>query len=350
MGKWLLYGANGYTGVLIAEEAKRRGLAPILAGRNGEAVRGLAERLSLPHRAFTIEDTAALDAALAEVDAVLLAAGPFSATSRPVVEACLRKRKHYLDITGELDVFEACFARDADAKAAGVVLLPGVGFDVVPSDCLAAALKEAFPAATHLEIALAAGGTPSRGTARTMVELLGKGGRVRENGALRPEPPLSRPRQVPFRDRPRLVVTMPLADLSTAYRSTGIPNITCYASISRRLAKRLTIARPLMGLARLGLVQSGLRALADRAKGSTEEERNTRVSHIWARVSAPGAALEGTLACPEGYRFTALAAVECAERIAAAKAGPGAHSPATAFGWRFATELPETDIRVPGVA
>jgi len=138
MGKWMLYGANGYTGALIAEEAKRRGLTPVLAGRRADAVRPLAERLGLPHEVFPLEDHVALDRALERVDAVLLAAGPFSPTSRAVVDACIRTRRHYLDVTGEIAVFEAIFARDAEARERGAVLLPGVGFDVVPSDCLAA--------------------------------------------------------------------------------------------------------------------------------------------------------------------------------------------------------------------
>jgi short subunit dehydrogenase-like uncharacterized protein len=65
--------------------------------------------------------------AIKDVAVVLCAAGPFSTTSRPVADACLRSRVHYLDITGEIDVFEALAARDAEAKARGIMLLPGVG-------------------------------------------------------------------------------------------------------------------------------------------------------------------------------------------------------------------------------
>jgi short subunit dehydrogenase-like uncharacterized protein len=102
---------------------------------------------------------------------VLCAAGPFSATSRPVADACLRNRVHYLDITGEIDVFEALAARDAEAKARGIMLLPGVGFDVAPSDCLAAHLKRRLPDANDLRPYLSLRANTSRGTAKTIAPI-----------------------------------------------------------------------------------------------------------------------------------------------------------------------------------
>ena len=153
-GTILIYGATGYTGKLIAKAASDRGARPILAGRNLDKVKRVAEPLGLSARAFDLGDPARIDAAIKDVSVVLCAAGPFSATSRPVADACLRNRVHYLDITGEIDVFEALAARDAEAKARGVMLLPGVGFDVVPSDCLAAHLKRRLPDANDLKLYL----------------------------------------------------------------------------------------------------------------------------------------------------------------------------------------------------
>ena len=149
-GTILIYGATGYTGRLIAKAASDKGARPILAGRNLDKVKRVAEPLGLSARTFDLGDPARIDAAVKDVSVVLCAAGPFSATSRPVADACLRNRVHYLDITGEIDVFEALAARDAEAQARGVVLLPGVGFDVVPSDCLAAHLKRRLPDANDL--------------------------------------------------------------------------------------------------------------------------------------------------------------------------------------------------------
>ena len=188
--QFVIYGANGYTGALTAREAVARGLRPILAGRNSPQVAAVAQRLGLPHRIAALDDGAALDALLQEVTVVLHCAGPFVHTAAPMVDACLRNGMHYLDITGEIGVYEALAARDVEAKAAGVMLLPGVGFDIVPSDCLAAHLKRRLPSATHLTLALRALGGVSQGTAVTGLEAMarGEGGMVRRDGKLTPTP------------------------------------------------------------------------------------------------------------------------------------------------------------------
>jgi short subunit dehydrogenase-like uncharacterized protein len=183
-GTILIYGATGYTGRLIAKAATDRGARPILAGRNLDKVKRVAEPLGLSARAFDLGDPARIDAAIKDVSVVLCTAGPFSATSRPVADACLRSRVHYLDITGEIDVFEALAARDAEAKARGVMLLPGVGFDVVPSDCLAAHLKRRLPDANDLRLYLSLGANMSRGTAKTMIEAIAAGTRMRRKGRI----------------------------------------------------------------------------------------------------------------------------------------------------------------------
>src|SRR6059058_4542054 len=161
---FMVYGASGYTGRLLVEAALSGGLRPILAGRNETTLAPLAERLGLEYRVVRLGDPPTLDAALRKVRVVLHAAGPFSATARPMVDACLRTGTHYLDITGEVRVFEAVAARDAEAKSAGVMLLPGVGFDVVPSDCLAAHMKRRLPDAMDLKLYIGGLANMSRGT------------------------------------------------------------------------------------------------------------------------------------------------------------------------------------------
>src|SRR5512134_2190762 len=150
MGNFLIYGSYGYTGQLIVERALKVGLRPILAGRSEKKLRAQAEQTSLDCRAFSLNDTAKLDSALLEVDAVLHCAGPFVHTFRQMAEACLRTRRHYVDISGEIEGFEALAAMGEEAKRAGVMLLPGGGFDVVPSDCLSAYVAGKLPSATHL--------------------------------------------------------------------------------------------------------------------------------------------------------------------------------------------------------
>lgn len=346
MGTWLLYGANGFTGRRIAAEAVERGQTPILAGRSAEAVRPVAEATGLEWRIFPLDDPAALDAGLQGVDAALLAAGPFSATSRPVVDACLRAGIHYLDITGEIPVFEAIFARDAEAVAAGVTLLPGVGFDVVPTDCLAAALARALPDADRLELAFVSGGGPSAGTARTMVEGLARGGAIREDGRLRRVPHGWRTTIVPFDDRPRRMLSIPWGDVATAWRTTGIPNVIVYGPAPVWIGAAVSVAGPVL---RNGPIRRWVQRQIGRRVRGPESEGSSR---IWGRAAAPdGRWVEGTGETPGGYRLTALSSVECVTRLraAAADAAPGtagARTPAGLFGPGLLESLPGCALEV----
>jgi saccharopine dehydrogenase (NAD+, L-lysine-forming) len=347
---WLIYGANGYTGRLTAERAAAEGELPILAGRREAPVRELAERLDLPWRAFGLDDAAELEAQLRDVDLVLHCAGPFSATSRPMVQACLATRTHYLDITGEIAVFEGVLAQDARAKEAGVVLLPGAGFDVVPSDCLAAALAAALPGAVQLELAFATlGGRLSPGTTKTMLEGLPHGGCVRKDGRLTSVPAAHRTRSVPFARKARPCVAIPWGDVSTAYHSTGIPNIVVFTAQPRLMTAAMKASRPFAGLLRSPRVQSFLRAAVDRfVHGPSEEERRAARTELWGAVTdAEGRRVEGTLEVPEGYSFTVDASLVIAERVLAGDVAPGAWTPSCAFGAEFVTTLPHTELRVP---
>ena len=185
----LLYGANGYTGGLIAKYAAQYGLNAILAGRRQEAIKPLADQLNLSYKIFDLSNTTQLIAALQEVKVVVHAAGPFSDTARQMIDACLQTGTHYLDINGDISVFEQIKTLDELAKEKNIMLLPGVGFDVVPTDCMALHLKNKLPDATHLKLAFASiGGGVSHGTAMTIVNKLGEGGAARENNKIVKKP------------------------------------------------------------------------------------------------------------------------------------------------------------------
>ncbi|MBC7789824.1 MAG: saccharopine dehydrogenase NADP-binding domain-containing protein [Anaerolineae bacterium] len=346
-GDWLLYGANGYTGELIAAEAVARGLRPVLAGRRAEAIVPLAKRLGLPHRTFSLSSSREIAAQLAGVTAILLAAGPFSATSAPVVEACLQSGVHYLDITGEIAVFENCAKQNDRAIQAGTIILPGVGFDVVPSDCLAASLAEKLPGATHVELAFA-GGSMSRGTARTMLEGLGLGGAIRDHGRIRRVPIAWRTAQIAFRDKVRNAVSIPWGDVSTAFRSTGIPNIIVFAAAPRRQVMFMRSLRYVAPILRSEPVRRWLSHRIDnRISGPSQEMRAVARTHLWGKVhNSSGESVEGTLETPEAYQLTAAAAVECMRRVLHDRITPGVHTPSTAFGASFITELAGCDLRI----
>jgi len=342
-GELALYGANGYTGELAARAAAARGLAPILCGRRREAVETLARELALPARVFALDDPAALARGLDGVAALLHCAGPFVRTSRPMVDACLATGVHYLDITGEIEVFEAIFARGAEARARGVVLLPGVGFDVVPSDGLARRLAEALPDAVRLDLGFApAGGSWSRGTLATALEGAGRGGAMRRGGRLQPLRTGSLTRTIEFvPGHPTVAVAIPWGDLATAFRSTGIPDITTWFGVGRRRAaalRRLARLEPLLGLTPIKrLLQAAVRTVV---AGPDEATRAAARVHLWARAeAADGRAVEARLEIPEGYRFTAAAATECLRRVAAGEVAPGAWTPSRALGARFVDSL-----------
>jgi short subunit dehydrogenase-like uncharacterized protein len=338
----LIYGANGFTGALIAERARDRGLRPILAGRSREAIEALGTRLGLPVRVFDLAAPEALGEGLRDVRLVLHCAGPYSKTSRPMVDACLRAGAHYLDITGESAVLEAVLARDAEARAAGVVLLPAVGFDVVPTDCMAARLHAELPDATSLELAFSGGDMrPSPGTAKTAVEGLHVGALVRQDGrivALR----APRTRDLPFPGGSRFGMSIPWGDLVTAYHSTGIPNITVYTTMSRRVARLAPMLHFWAPILRMpATVRFLQKRVEKRASGPTPEARRSTRMSIWGRVeNSAGVGVEGHLEVPEGYELTVLAALESAVRVARGDVSPGATTPSRAFGADFVTTLP----------
>jgi short subunit dehydrogenase-like uncharacterized protein len=311
-------------------------------------VRPIAERLGLQWRAFPVESLAD-EMTAAGSRALLLCAGPFSATSAQAVEACLRARAHYVDITGEIEVFEAVHRRDADARKAGVVLLPGGGFDVVPSDCLAASLARALPGATQLELAFAGHGSPSKGTAKTTIEGLAKyGGAIRENGSIRRVPVAWKTMDVPFRDQTRKCVSIPWGDVSTAFVSTKIPNITVYMSLPPKTIRRLKWARPMLPLLALGPVQRAIKKRIEKSvQGPDESMRKSERTQLWGRVhDAGGRSVEGTLVTPEGYALTVESSLEIIRRLLAGGVAAGAHTPSTAFGPDFITQLSGCDLQI----
>jgi short subunit dehydrogenase-like uncharacterized protein len=342
MRRVLIYGANGYTGRLIAREAASCGLPAVLGGRSAEAVAELAEQLRMEHRVFSLDDPGAVDGGLSDMAVVLNCAGPFSRTARPMADACLRRGAHYLDVTGEIAVFEGLAARDAEARAASVMLLPGAGFDVVPSDCLAAHLKRRLPSATKLALGFQAAGRLSRDTATTMVENLPQGGMVRRGGVLTHVPMAWRTRTIDFGRGPVRAMTIPWGDVSTAYRSTGIPDVEVYmaASLSQVAAARLLrwFGWALGSRAVQGWLKRRIRA---GPPGPTDEERVRGESLLWGEAAdAAGGRVASRLRGPEGYTLTALAALAVVGRVLGGEAPPGFQTPSLAYGPDFVLGLP----------
>ncbi|GAA2777292.1 saccharopine dehydrogenase family protein [Saccharopolyspora taberi] len=346
---WMIYGANGYTGRLVAERAIDRGERPVLAGRDAEQIAAFAAPRGLEHRTFDLRDPAAVDAGLRGIDIVAHCAGPFSSTSAPMVDACLRAGVHYVDITGEIDVFESVFARHEEACRAGVVLLPGAGFDVVPTDCLAAMVAAALPEATQLDLAFQAGGGISRGTLKSALEGAAVGGRARIDGEIRTVPVGWRRREIPFPSGPRRATSLPWGDVSTAFRSTGIPNITTFAHLPGldHAGQRWSgLGQRLLALGPVQYV--GKAAITALVSGPGPRRRAASWSEIFAEATAPdGRTRSAALVTPNTYDFTADSVLRVISGLQTGEVTAGAHTPSTAFGADFVRRLHGTKVIEP---
>lgn len=344
---WMIYGATGYTGRLVAQLAVERGHQPILAGRSADKLIPLADKLRLPYRVFPLDDPQHIVQHIADVDIVYHAAGPFAQTSAPMLKACLLSKTHYLDITGEITVFETVFDHAEAARAEGILLLPGVGFDVVPTDCLAKIVSDKLPTATCLEIAISSLTHISSGTGRSALGIIANGGLVRRNGRLEHLPLGQGGRRIFFPNGPIHVLPIPWGDLSTAFRTTGIPNITTY----------MAVPKPFIHLAQWGgpsaqrfLSSSFIQRLGRAVMnwlltGPDETTRRNNRAYVWARASdTNGEYVEAWLETAEPYQFTAMAGVMAIERLMEKPLNSGALTPALALGADFVLSITGTRL------
>ena len=338
MKNFLIYGSYGYTGTLIVEQAVKQGLRPLLAGRDENQLRSQAEKFGLEYRAFPLENTAALDAALQEVEAVLHCAGPFVLTFRQMAEACIRNKKHYVDISGEIEGFETLAKMDEDAKSAGVMLLPGGGFDVVPSDCLSAYVAGKLASATHLELYIKSiGSGVSRGTARSGIENSHRQGRIRREGKIVSVPNLWDSKDIDFGRGPTRLVSVGWGDVSTAYHSTGIPNVTVYMSFPPAMINMMRLTRFAGPLLYTRTARNFIKRLIGKflPPGPSRRQNENGFSLLIAEVRDSGQMVRAKLQTPEAYHLTALTSVEIMRRILASDYRPGFLTPSKAYGADF---------------
>ena len=338
MKKFLVYGSYGYTGQLIVKQAVKEGLHPLLAGRDETQLCAQAEKFNLEYRAFSISDTPALDSALMEVDAVLHCAGPFVLTFRQMAEACIRTKRHYVDISGEIEGFEALAAMDEEAKHAGIMLLPGGGFDVVPSDCLIAYIAGKLPSATHLELYIKSiGSGVSRGTARSGIENMQRAGRIRRDGKIVSVPNVWDTKYIDFGRGPSRLVTMGWGDVSTAYHSTGIPNVTVYMGFPAAMVNMMRLIRFVGPLLYTRTSRDFIKWTIGKflAPGPSRKQNENGFSLLIAEVTDGKKTVRAKLRTPEAYYLTALTAVEIMKRIINSDFKPGFQTPSRVYGADF---------------
>lgn len=338
LDNFFIYGAYGYTGRLITDYALRQGLTPIIGGRDESKIKALAEAHELEYHVLESNDTDKWNKVLNSVSLVLNCAGPFALTVKDIVPACIEHGVHYLDITGEIEVFEFIQSLDEKAKTKNVVLMPGVGFDVVPTDCLSAQLHEKLPSATHLELAFQGTSGVSRGTALSMARRYHNGGTMRIEGDLVSVPLAHEVKMIHFGEQNRLCVSIPWGDVFTAYYSTHIKNIKVFTGITPQTLKSLRMYRKFKNIAKTNLVQWGLQKFIKRKiDGPSAIKRATCITHLWGKAtdSTTNKTIEAELTTPESYYLTSLTAIESVKRVLKGKCPTGYQTPALAFGKDF---------------
>lgn len=331
----IIYGAYGYTGALITDECRAKGLQVLLSGRDAIKLKLLSEKTGYPFETCDINTEAALKRLLQRGKLVIHCAGPFQETAKQMVNACLETGTHYIDITGEYAVFELLAGYDPVAREKKIFVMPGAGFDVVPSDCLAVHLKNRLPGATHLQLAftMSKGGV-SRGTARTMVEGLGLGGAIRKDGKITTVPLGYKVREVTFGELKKKCLCIPWGDIATAWRSTGIPNIEVFSGVPESTISMVKISRWFNWLLRMRWLKTYLRKKVDaRPAGPDAERLYAGQSFLWGCVKDDkGNMAEARLRTVSGYLLTSKTAVLIAGKILSGNVRAGYFTPAQYFG------------------
>jgi short subunit dehydrogenase-like uncharacterized protein len=346
---FLLYGANGYTGELIARYAQQYNLQPVLAGRRKEVIAPLANKLNLPYKIFDLDDSVALLAALKDVKVVLHAAGPFQFTAKQMINACLQTGTHYLDINGDIAIFEMIKQYDAAAKKAGIMLLPGAGFDVVPTDCIALQLKKLLPDAIALQLAFASlGGGLSHGTATTMANKLGEGGAIRKDGKIIRKPLGQKGMEIDFGIKKLFVMSIPWGDISTAHFTTGIPNIETYTGIAKKTYTILKFQFLFNWLLRTSTIRNFIKKkINQKPAGPNDEQRSKATSLVWGQaVNATGKTEAVRLSCPDGYTLTTYSALIILQKVLGGNFVTGYQTPASAYGENLVMEIPGVERQI----
>ncbi len=339
---FLIYGASGYTGKLIVELSIKKGLKPVLAGRTESKIKPLAEKYGVEYLVFGLDKVEEIVQNIAKFPLVLNCAGPFSRTAKPMVQACLIVKTHYLDITGEIEVFEMIKSYDSEAKKNGIILLPGVGFDVVPTDCMAKYLSTKLPDAIHLELAFTSvGGSISHGTVTTMIESLGNEGFTRENGVMVSKPTGYKGKLIDFGVIKQFAFTIPWGDISTAYSTTKIPNIETYAGASKSayyLMKLQFLFNPIL---KTKFIKNLLQKYVDnKITGPNENHFQNGKSLIYGKVTnAKGDTSEARIETLEGYRLTAEASVLITQKVLELQGISGYQTPSGLFGHKLILEI-----------
>ena len=343
--KWMLYGCYGYSGELILKEALRKGLKPIIAGRSEEKVTKLAEKHQLPFRVFDLSSFATIEQNISDCDLVFNAAGPFTSTCIPMLKACLNAKIHNLSLAGEIPILEELHRYHQEAKAQGVIIGVGLGFDVMPTDAMANKAKELLPDATHLLIGLNGPNDMSRGSMKEFFEQIGEQAFwQRRNGKLVESKPRST--YMDFGNGRKLSSSIAWGDTASAYHSTGIPNIDVFSAVSKADLLLIKTLDALGFLFKFKRIQKITNKCIDKLlSGPDEKKREQGLTYLCAEANnAKGNKVRIYMTTPSAYKITYLGAVFAIQEVLEKpKSEGGYYTPAQLLGT-------ETISRIEGVS
>lgn len=342
-GQVLLYGAYGFTGKGISRLAREYGITPVLAGRNEQKLSTFAQEVGLEYITLSLDDNHAnLVEVLRHFELVLHIAGPYTFTARPMLDAVVEAGTHYVDLTGENHVIQDELDRHEEFLGANIMVMPAVGYDVVPTDCLNLYVAQQVSEPNLLVLEMNGNytdveGTPaSRGTIKSALELLSRPLLLRRNGKMvEVDQPKVITREV--NGSTQTLLQIPWADMMTSWVSTGVPTIEVYQLQD-------------------GTVPGWLPWLAQRAWGKkllvwaidtfasegpppeAQEKRQTRLVATASNIA--GESFTAQMITPEPYRLTFHSTLLIAQKILAGQWSPGFQTPAKMYGADLALEIP----------
>jgi len=282
---------------------------------------------------FGLDEVEPVERGVIGVRLVLNCAGPFSLSASALAQACLRTGTHYLDISSEVADFRSLYRLNERARDAGVLLMPGVGMGILPTDALALHLKQRLPSAVTLRLAFRSEASKaSRGTLRTLLESLRNPGFVREAGQLKPAKLVLQKRAVDFGPGGKhSAISFPWrGDLFTAGQSTGIQFVYSYAVVPALLELVMRF--------RKFFTQGAVGRLVDRLVQRTPEgpgpkQRKKGKTWFWGEVvNDVGTKASTVISAPEGYELSVSCALYAVERLLLGDTPEGWQTPAQVFG------------------
>ncbi|MBF6299784.1 saccharopine dehydrogenase NADP-binding domain-containing protein [Nocardia amamiensis] len=317
-----VYGATGHTGGYLLTELRRRGLTPILVGRDADRIRAAATAAGLPDaevRVADLTDPAGLVAAFTGADVVISSLPAYVNHGAAVLAAAIDAGAHYTDMSGEQLFLKRVFDEFGPrAAAAGVTVVSGITDSNVPGDLLAylTSRRVAGPADVVLSHLSKSGGNGSKGSAKTVFASLDwfrGGGWHYADGELRTGAAARQDKLTfPGDTEPTAVAKFPQPPVLT------IPRHSDVSYVEGVLATAIldTLA---------GFTAEIIDTLPD------EPSSDLRYDLVVDASGTDGRVVRGVVSGVDSYRDSALMAVETAVRLAAGGAAPGALAPAEAF-------------------